>query len=268
MSKVKCYSVRLESLISISEKAYKATAFDGTTAIIPKSQVFGQDYDVQKSDAYWISSWILGQKELQYSSKKESWFEKELSHASSEGVEIERHVPEEKEAVEVEPIAELVKEESAGSRQFVITSPCYRGNGYHGGYVSYAETDKDGNFTFIEGDHYFGSSDGIVSINGVKNIFDTIGLNYSDDDRPIRIKEVFNFNAESIKERSIKKVSLREREQTWQENQPKIRWAKTKKDKATEDADVALAVEYKNNNPFPKADFIEYYEMCKILVSL
>jgi hypothetical protein len=111
MSKVKCFSVRLESLISISEKAYKATAFDGTTAIIPKSQVFGQDYDVQKSDAYWISSWILGQKELQYSSKKESWFEKELSHASNEGVEIERHVPEEKEAVEVEPIAELVKED-------------------------------------------------------------------------------------------------------------------------------------------------------------
>jgi len=111
MSKVKCYSVRLESLISISEKAYKATAFDGTTAIIPKSQVFGQDYDVQKSDAYWISAWILGQKELQYSSKKESWFEKELSHASNEGVEIERHIPEDKEAVEVEPIAELVKED-------------------------------------------------------------------------------------------------------------------------------------------------------------
>jgi hypothetical protein len=111
MSKVKCYSVRLESLISISEKAYKATAFDGTTAIIPKSQVFGQDYDVQKSDAYWISSWILEQKELQYSSKKESWFEKELSHASNEGVEIERHIPEEKEALEVEPIAELVKED-------------------------------------------------------------------------------------------------------------------------------------------------------------
>lgn len=118
MSKVKCYSVRLESLISISEKAYKATAFDGTTAIIPKSQVFGQDYDVQKSNAYWISSWILGQKELQYSSKKESWFEKELSHASNEGVEIERHVPEEKEAVEVEPIAELVKDEITTSYIF------------------------------------------------------------------------------------------------------------------------------------------------------
>ena len=71
---IKCYSVRLESLTSISEKAYKATAFDGSFAILPKSQVFGQDYEVQKSDAYWISAWILGQKKLQYSSKKVQWF--------------------------------------------------------------------------------------------------------------------------------------------------------------------------------------------------
>lgn len=109
MTKVKCYSVRLQSLESISEKAYKATAFDGTTAIIPKSQVFGQDYDVQKSDAWWISAWILEQKELQFSSKKESYFDKELSHGSNEGIEIERHVPEEIDVVEVEPISDLMK---------------------------------------------------------------------------------------------------------------------------------------------------------------
>ena len=72
--KTKCYSVRLEYLVSISDKAYKAVAFDGSTAIIPKSQVFGQDYSVQKSDAYWISAWILSQKPIQYSSKKEAWF--------------------------------------------------------------------------------------------------------------------------------------------------------------------------------------------------
>jgi hypothetical protein len=72
--KTKCYSVRLEMLISISEKACKATAFDGSTAILPKSQVFGQDFEVQKSDAYWISAWILGQKDLQYSTKKVRWF--------------------------------------------------------------------------------------------------------------------------------------------------------------------------------------------------
>ena len=48
-----CFSVRLESLVRISDKAFKATAFDGSSDIIPASQVFGRDYEVQKSDA-WI----------------------------------------------------------------------------------------------------------------------------------------------------------------------------------------------------------------------
>lgn len=76
MAKVKCYSVRLESLILISDKCYKAKAFDGSNALIPTSQVYGQDYEVQKSDAYWISAWILGKVDLQYSTKKVKWFEK------------------------------------------------------------------------------------------------------------------------------------------------------------------------------------------------
>jgi hypothetical protein len=78
--KTKCYSVRLQSLVSISDRAYKATAFDGSEAIIPKSQVFGQDYEVQKSDAWWIASWILEKKELQYSTKKEAWFDSETGN--------------------------------------------------------------------------------------------------------------------------------------------------------------------------------------------
>lgn len=72
--KTKYYSVRLESLISISPKAYKAIAYDGTSAIIPKSQVLGPDLEVQKSDAYWISAWILEKKDIQYSTKKVRWF--------------------------------------------------------------------------------------------------------------------------------------------------------------------------------------------------
>jgi hypothetical protein len=74
MKMQKCYSVRLESLVSISERAYKATAFDGSEDIIPKSQVFGQDWEVSKSEAYWISAWILEKKKIQYSSKKVKWF--------------------------------------------------------------------------------------------------------------------------------------------------------------------------------------------------
>jgi|GEM_PF-1136309 len=72
--KIKCYSVRLKSLISISDKAYKATAFDGSEDIIPKSQVLGIDYDSQKSDAYYISEWILEKKSIQFSRKKERIF--------------------------------------------------------------------------------------------------------------------------------------------------------------------------------------------------
>lgn len=73
--KTKCYSVRLESMTPISPKCYKAIAFDGSEALIPASQYFGQDYAVTKSEAHWISAWILEKKDLQYSGKKEAWFD-------------------------------------------------------------------------------------------------------------------------------------------------------------------------------------------------
>lgn len=76
--KTKCYSVRLEGLTSISEKAYKAIAFDGSQAILPKSMVFGQDYEVSKSEAYWVAAFILEKEDckIQFSSKKVKWFNK------------------------------------------------------------------------------------------------------------------------------------------------------------------------------------------------
>lgn len=91
--KVLCYSVRLSSLTSISEKAVLATAFDGSEAILPKSQVFGQDYSVSKSEAYWISEWILKQKSLQYSAKKEAWFDS-VTRKMQPTFKIEKHKPE------------------------------------------------------------------------------------------------------------------------------------------------------------------------------
>lgn len=87
-----CYSVRLESLVRISDKAFKATAFDGTSDIIPASQVFGRDYDVVKSDAWWISAWILGKKNIQYSGKKQAWFDENGNQLPT--YTIERHTPE------------------------------------------------------------------------------------------------------------------------------------------------------------------------------
>lgn len=78
MKKIKAYSVRLADLKSISPKAYKATAFDGSSSIIPKSMVFGRDDEVQKTSACWIAAFILEKEDckLQYSHKKVKWFNK------------------------------------------------------------------------------------------------------------------------------------------------------------------------------------------------
>lgn len=100
-----CYSVRLESLTRISDKAYKAVAFDGSSDVIPASQVFGQDWDVQKSDAYWISAWILSKKSIQYSVKKQAWFDE--SGKMIPTYTIERHTPDKVEAKESNEIDDL-----------------------------------------------------------------------------------------------------------------------------------------------------------------
>ena len=100
-----CYSVRLESLVRISDKAFKATAFDGSSDIIPASQVFGQDYEVQKSDAWWISAWILEKKSIQYSTKKQAWFDENGHQLPT--YTIERHTPEKIEAKESNIIQEI-----------------------------------------------------------------------------------------------------------------------------------------------------------------
>lgn len=89
--KVRCFSVRLASLDRISLKAYKAVAFDGSSAIIPVSQVYGEDYDVLKSDAYWISAWILDKVELQHSTKKVAYFDKETKERL--GIIVQKHSP-------------------------------------------------------------------------------------------------------------------------------------------------------------------------------
>ena len=105
--KTKCYSVRLESLVSISDKAYRATAFDGSSAVLPKSQVFGSDYEVLKSEAYWIAAWILEKKDLQYSDKKEAWFNENGDMQPT--YHVEHHKPTKKEILNTNEIKELRK---------------------------------------------------------------------------------------------------------------------------------------------------------------
>lgn len=106
--KTKCYSVRLESFKRISDKCYKAVAFDGSEAMIPASQFYGEDYEVGKSNAYWITAWILDKKELQYSHKKEAWFDSETRRMLPKTI-IDKHVPEREHAVISNEIEELKK---------------------------------------------------------------------------------------------------------------------------------------------------------------
>lgn len=103
--KTLCYSVRLEGLVKISDKAFRATAFDGSSDIIPASQVMGRDYEIQKSEAWWISAWILKKKSIQYSGKKQAWFDENGHQLPT--YTIERHTPEHKEAKESNVINEL-----------------------------------------------------------------------------------------------------------------------------------------------------------------
>lgn len=108
--KTKCYSVRLKSLIRISDKAYKAESFDGSTDIIPASQVFGIDFDVKKSDAFWISAWILEKKNIQYSDKKVAYFDENGKMMPS--YEVRHHTPELIKPVESNYISSLRNEDA------------------------------------------------------------------------------------------------------------------------------------------------------------
>lgn len=106
--KTKCYSVRFESLTRISGRAFKVRSFDGSTDIIPASQIFGEDLDVQKSNAVWIAAWILEKKNIQYSTKKEAWFDDE-TRCMIPSYRVERHTPDRIDPVESNEISELKK---------------------------------------------------------------------------------------------------------------------------------------------------------------
>lgn len=105
--RTKCYSVRVESMRKISDKAYAVRSFDGSEDIIPVSQVFGPDYDVQKCEAYWIAAWILPKKSIQYSDKKEAWFDENGNRLPD--YTVEKHRPEKVEAKDSNEITQLKK---------------------------------------------------------------------------------------------------------------------------------------------------------------
>lgn len=107
--KTKCYSVRLESMRRISEKCFAARSYDGREALIPASQVYGQDHDVAKCEAWWITAWILQQKDIQYSAKKVAHFYTDTGKRAPD-VEIVRHVPEKVVSIKTAPDLELLQD--------------------------------------------------------------------------------------------------------------------------------------------------------------
>jgi len=106
--KIKCYSVRVESVRDISDKCCLVRGFNGSESLIPKSQIYGQDTEVGKSDAYWISEWILEQKSLQYSNKKVAYFDKDSGDMLPR-ITITQHIPEIIINKEIIPDANLIR---------------------------------------------------------------------------------------------------------------------------------------------------------------
>lgn len=102
-----CYSVRLASMERISPLAFKAIDFNGNTDIIPASQVMGRDYGVEKSDAWWISAWILEKKCITYTSKKRAFFDK--SGKMLPNIEITKHTPKKVEPIDNNIINKLAR---------------------------------------------------------------------------------------------------------------------------------------------------------------
>lgn len=105
-----CYSVRVASIEQISPKAYKVSSFDGSEDIIPASCVYGCDYEVLKCDAYWIASWILEKKKIQYSTKKVAWFDKDTG-AKLPTYKVEKHIPTSVDAVNSNELTQLKRDE-------------------------------------------------------------------------------------------------------------------------------------------------------------
>ena len=112
LKKIKVISVRLQSLVEISPKCYKATDWQGNSALIPKSQVFGRDYEVQKSDAWWISEWFARKEDfgVMISLKKIGWYNSNTgSIEPNYTIEIKHHIPEKIEPKENNIINRLKK---------------------------------------------------------------------------------------------------------------------------------------------------------------
>jgi hypothetical protein len=95
MKKTRVYSVRLKNLTQITPKCHKAIDWQGNEYLIPDSQYFGRDYDVIKSDAFWIAAWIIDKEDcgLMVSTKKEGWYNPNTGIVNPPMI-VHHHIPE------------------------------------------------------------------------------------------------------------------------------------------------------------------------------
>jgi hypothetical protein len=101
----KCYLVKLKELVSISEKAYKAIAYDGSEAILPKSQVIKP---ADEEDSWWITCWIMDQKNLQHSKKNMAWIDTKTMQVQPV-VTVVTHVPKSINPIDNDPDSDLIR---------------------------------------------------------------------------------------------------------------------------------------------------------------
>jgi hypothetical protein len=92
MPKLFCTSIKLQALIRITDKCYKAIAFDGSEALFPVSQVVCED--LENENAWWVTDWILQQKTIQHSKKRQAWIDTDtLDIRVYYPTIVEHHVP-------------------------------------------------------------------------------------------------------------------------------------------------------------------------------
>ena len=89
---IKCILVKLSEIADISPLAIKVKDFNGNTAIIPKSQVFGYE-EGNGYEACWVSEWIVKQKHITFSHKHEAWFNTGTRKLSSQQKTVTHYKP-------------------------------------------------------------------------------------------------------------------------------------------------------------------------------
>jgi hypothetical protein len=94
MKKTKCFSIKLKSIKEYSNQSFLITLWSGQQVFIPKSHVFGNDHEENKSEAHWISEWILNKKQVPIPDRRAGWYNHAIGRIEPcFSTTIEHHTP-------------------------------------------------------------------------------------------------------------------------------------------------------------------------------